>query len=304
MKCVKVEKKFAQKVKKELITKKVLSKTYRPVIGRSYVYFPIDKEIKGYIFVNKKCEEMVRDSTPVNSYDQIGDIAIVGEEIKKTVAKELLHKNNIKAVFRKKGIHHGEFRTQDLEWVAGEKRLQTTYKENGVFIKLNVMTSYFSARLGTERKRIADLVKDGEKVLVLFSGVAPYPLVIAKHANPKLIVAVEKNPIAHKFALANCKKKHNIALFNMDAKNFTYKDKFDRILMPLPKSSEDFLSVAKKLVKKGGIIHFYDFISEKDFPQDSIKKIENIFKNFKVLRSVKCGQYAPGKYRVCIDFRT
>ena len=44
---------------------------------------------------------------------------------------------------------------------------------------------YFSARLSTERKRVADLVKAGENVLVMFSGVEPYVAVIAKILRQK-----------------------------------------------------------------------------------------------------------------------
>jgi tRNA (guanine37-N1)-methyltransferase len=211
--------------------------------------------------------------------------------------------NGVKVVLRKKGIHHGEFRTQDLECLFGEKRKETVYKENGVFMKLNVERCYFSPRLGTERMRIANLVKKGEKVLVLFSGVGPYPLVIARHSHASLIVGVEKNPVAHKYAVYNCRKYLNIKLINKDVKDFKTKEKFDRILMPLPKSAEDFLDVAAKFLNKNGVIHFYDFQEEKDIPQKTLEKIKSKIPKIKVLDIVRCGQYAPGKYRVCVDFR-
>jgi tRNA (guanine37-N1)-methyltransferase len=303
MKCVKVEKNKAQEIKKELIDKGILSKDYIPVKGNKYIYFPINKEIKGYDTVNKECKKIIREYASPSAYDQVGDIIILGEKADKSIAQELIKRKNIKVILQKKGIHHGEFRTQDMVVLAGEKRKETTYTENAIKLKLNVETCYFSSRLSTERKRVADLVQDNEKVLVLFSGVAPYPLVIAKHSNPSLIVAVEKNPEAHKYAMENCKKYQNIALFNMDAKEFTYKEKFDRVLMPLPKSAEDFLTTAKKLTKKGGTIHFYDFIHERDFPKGSVDKIKEKIKTFKILKEIKCGKYAPGKFRVCIDIQ-
>ena len=303
MKCVKINKKYAEKVKNELIDLKALSKDYKPVTDKEHIYFPINKEIKEYDIVEKECPKKEKENVEISSFDSIGDIIIIAEDAPDSVAEQLIKKKNIKVVLRKKGIHHGEFRTQDVEWVAGEKRKETIYMENGVRIKLNVETSYFSPRLSTERKRIADLVQDGEKVLVLFSGVAPYPLTIAKHAKPKLVVGVEKNKEANGYAIFNCRKYKNIELYNKDAKNFEYKEKFDRILMPLPKSSEDFLNVALKLIKKGGIIHFYDFIEEKNIPEESINKIKKHIKDFEVIEVVKCGQYAPRKYRICIDFR-
>jgi len=235
------------------------------------------------------------------AHDIEGDIAVVGEDVSKKVCNELLkNKKNINVVLRKKGIHSGEFRTQKLEIICGEARKETIYKENGVQMKLDVERCYFSPRLSTERMRIADLVKDKEKVLVLFSGVAPYCLSIAKNANPSLIVGVEKNPIAHEYAVWNCRKYKNIELFNKDARDFEYKGKFDRVLMPLPKSADDFLDVAFKFVKKNGIVHFYDFLHENDIPDVALEKIK---KKIKVLKIVKCGQYSPGKFRICVDFQ-
>lgn len=303
MKCVKVKKKDAEKVRRELIALKVLAKGYKPYSGKEYLYLPVNNEVKGYEYVEKSCEEIEKQNLELPAYDQIGDIIIAGEDVSNEEAKKLLKVSNTKVVLRKIGIHHGEFRTQDLEFVAGEKRKETIHKENEVSMKLDVEKCYFSPRLSTERFRIASLVKENEKVLVLFSGVGPYPLVIAKHTKAKLVVGVEKNPIAHEYAVFNCRKFGNIKLYNEDALNFESDEKFDRVLMPLPKSAENFLDIALKLVKKKGIIHFYDFLEEKDIPEKALEKIRKKVKKFEVLRVVKCGQYAPGRYRVCVDFK-
>jgi tRNA G37 N-methylase Trm5 len=81
--------------------------------------------------------------------------------------------------------------------------------------------------------------------------------------------------------------------------------KFDRILMPLPKSAEDFLELALDSSKKGTIIHFYDFLHEDEFDlaKDKIKKACDKKKlKFKILDLVKCGQHSPRTYRICVDF--
>ncbi len=303
MKCAKTLKKDAEKLKQKLIKAKVLSRDYKALVTKQFIYFPLTKEIKGLNIVQKKCEKIERSNIESSSYDLVGDIVILSQEAKKSDAKEILKRSNIKVVLRRKGNYSGEFRTLKLEHIAGEKRKETIHRENGIQMKLNPEKVYFSPRLSTERLRVAKQVKDNEKVLVLFSGVAPYPLVIAKHSNPKLIVAVEKNPIGHKYAIENCKKYPNIELYNEDAKTFSHKEKFDRILMPLPKSAEDFLDNAKKLLKKNGTIHFYDFLSEKDIPKRSIETIKQHIKRFKVLEVAKCGQYGPGKLRVCLDIK-
>lgn len=303
MLCVQVLKKNAEAVKKKLLQQDLFAKGYLPLAGRQYVYFPVVKKIHGFVYVDKRCKKLRHIEIDISSYDQVGDIAILGEHAQKSFAKELLKRKNVKVVLQRKGIHEGEFRTQPLRWLAGEKRKETLYKENGVQMTLNVETCYFSPRLGTERMRIARQVKPGEKVLVLFSGVGPYLLVIARHAKPSLIVGVEKNPVAHKYAVENCKKYPNILLYNVDAQDFESPEKFDRVLMPLPTAAEEFLDVAFTHAKKNGVIHFYDFTQETEFPENSLKKIREKIKSFTVLDAVKCGQYAPGKFRVCIDVR-
>jgi len=81
---------------------------------------------------------------------------------------------------------------------------------------------------------------------------------------------------------------------------------FDRILMPLPMGAEDFLPVALQSIKKGGTIHFYDFLHQSEIPNKSIRKIERACKKAKrkckIIRTVKCGQYSPKRFRVCVDF--
>lgn len=303
MLCVQAAKRSAEIVKKRLLKLGLFAREYVPVTGRDYVYFPVVKKIVGFTYKDKPCKRISSVDADVSSFDQIGDIVILPENVSSSVAKNLLQRKSVKVVLQKKGIHEGEFRTQPLQWLAGEKRKETVYKENGVQMKLDVEQCYFSPRLSTERMRVARLVKPGENVVVLFSGVGPYPLVIAKHAKPALIVGVEKNPIAHRYAIENCKKYSNIRLYNVDAHDFESSEKFDRVLMPLPKSAEEFLGVAVKFVRKNGIVHFYDFAQEKEFPVSSIEKIKKKIKNFTVVQAVLCGQYAPGKYRVCVDIR-
>jgi len=251
----------------------------------------------------------------VASFDLIGDIAIIEipvelEKKEKIIAETLLnlHKN-IKVVVRKAGIHRGIYRRQKLKILAGERRKTTEYKENNVRIKLHVEDVYFSPRLSTERKRIAESVKAGEEILVMFSGVAPYPLVISKNTKAKEIFAIEINPIAYEFAEENVKlnKLTNIKLFKGDVRMVipTIKKKFDRIIMPLPLTGENFLDIALAAAKKKAIIHFYDFLKEDEFSLGKRKILESCKaakRRCKILKIVKAGQIKPREYRVCIDF--
>jgi len=247
------------------------------------------------------------------SFDVVGEIAIFSdfpeelEKKEKLIAETLLKLNkNIKTIAKKTKEYSGTYRTPKIRIIAGKRRKTTTHKENNIALKLNIETCYFSPRLSAERLRVASLVKPNESILVMFSGVAPYPLVISKNSKPKEIYAVEINPYAHKFAEENLKlnKINNIKLFNGDVKKIIpkLKKKFDRILMPLPKSSEAFLDIVKSASKKGTTINFYTFAHEDEIPEKK-QKIKSIFPKSKILRTVKCGKASPGKYRICLDFK-
>jgi tRNA (guanine37-N1)-methyltransferase len=251
----------------------------------------------------------------ITSFDIIGDIAIIEiprqlEKKEKQIAGTLLKLHrNIKVVCKKTGIHAGTFRRQKLKIIAGERRKTTLYKENNVIMKLHIQEVYFSPRLSHERLRIAKQVKPGESVLIMFSGVAPYCLVIARNTKAKEVYGIEINPLAHKFALENIKlnKLNNIKLFLGDARLVTpsLNKKFDRIAMPLPKTGENFLDVALAAIKPKGIVHFYDFKDKSGFgiSKQKIKQACALAKKkCKILRLVKCGQTSPRTYRICVDF--
>lgn len=241
------------------------------------------------------------------SYDIVGDLIIINDIVKKKEADKLLktHKN-VKVVLSKTKKYSGKFRLPKLKIIAGERRKETIHKENNVRLKLNPEKVYFSSRMATERKRIFLQVKSKENVLVMFSGCGVYPIVISKNTKAKEIYGIEINPVAHKYALENLKlnKIGNVKLFLGDVKKIIPKlrKKFDRVLMPLPKGAEDYLDLALKAVKRKGIIHFYDFLHEDEFDK-AINKIDKVVKKYKIIKLVKCGQFSPRVYRVCVDFR-
>ncbi len=253
----------------------------------------------------------------VQSYDIVGDIVIIIIPDALMVKKGLiagailaLHKN-IKVVARRAGIYDGEFRTLPLEIIGGEERKETVHREHGVRLLLNPETVYFSTRSSSERQRLTSLVRDRERVLVLFSGIGPYPLIIGR-ANPSCrVIGIEKNPVAHAYALKNlgCNKKiSNVAFYEGDVRTVVpgLKMTFDRIVMPLPKSAEAFLGLALQYLQRPGWLHFYD-LQEKGGVEESIEKVRSACRQ--VARPVVsaevtiCGHCAPRLYRICVDAR-
>ena len=273
------------------------------------------KNLKFYL-KNKLSEKQLQ--LVPTSFDVVGDILIFSDFPKELSKKEKLigetilqTYHHIKTVLKKTKKYSGKYRTPKLKVIAGEKKKETMHKENNIFIKLDVEKVYFSARMSSERKRVAGLVRKNESVLVMFSGSGAYCLVIAKNTDCKEVYGIEINPMAHKYALENCKKNKlegKVKLFLGDVRKVMPKlgKKFERIMMPLPKGGENFLDLALEYIKKSGTIHFYDFLHEGEFYKAE-GKIKNAYnkskKKYKIINVVKCGQYSPRFYRVCVDFR-
>lgn len=349
----------AQKWKEFISKQGIFEREHKIIKDDNFIYYPIKKQfkiLKGNIsFVEKDFEKIIQERGKLKdnllgkfsekefeflqtAHDIIGTIAILEipkelEKHEKIIAETLLKINPlIKTVLKKAASHEGTFRTQKMIYLAGENTKETIYKENNVRLKLNVETVYFSIRLSNERKRIAELVnetykktKKKEQILVMFSGCAPYPIVLAKKTNAKRILGIEINPDGHKYGLENIKlnKIKNVNLIcgdvkeviprlkksiekNKENKNNKIKLTFDRILMPLPKTADEFLDEALIVSKKGTIIHFYDFLPEDNF-DDAKQKIDLACKKrkikYKILDVVRCGQHAPHVFRICVDFK-
>jgi tRNA (guanine37-N1)-methyltransferase len=329
------ELKNAQKVKNFLVAKKLTHPDYLVVKELGYIYFPIVKKMKvpkakvvntKFKFPKKEkhatIDELLKGKLTAKemkliprSLEVVGKIMVleVPDELKKKeklIAQAYLKQNhNIETVVKKDKIHSGEFRLRKVKILAGKRSKETIHFENGVKIKLDLEKTYFSARSANERLRIARLVKPKEEVLVMFSGAAPFPLVIAKNSSAKLIYGIEMNSLAHQYALTNVSLNRldsRVAIFNGDVRDLLPKvrKKFDRISMPLPKTGDQFLGLALKKIKDNGVVHLYDFLSEAEFAVVA-KNIREICKKNKkrcrILRKVKCGQFSPSVYRVCFD---
>ncbi len=251
-------------------------------------------------------------------HDIIGNIAIVKfgrdtkESEKKKFASDFLKKNeNVITVLEKTGKFKGRLRTQRTKYLAGEKNKEVLYKENGCIFRLNVDSCYFSPRLASERKEIAEQVMKGENILVLFGGVAPYAIVIAKLGKASRIVSVELGRECNKYAEMNIrlnKVQDRIKLIQGDARKKLklIRDKFDRIIMARPNLKDNFLDAAFPKIKKGGIMHYYGFYSEDDIGRlkelilDEALKVR---KKIRILRFKKAGEIGVRRYRYRVDIK-
>ncbi|MBN1544720.1 class I SAM-dependent methyltransferase family protein [Candidatus Woesearchaeota archaeon] len=337
--CVKVPLKKAQEVKGFLLERMLFHPDYAVRKTKTHIYFPVTAgsglkrrfsfaEVTDVRSLPKARRKENMRSVVVaklnkaelahlrRAYDITGSIAILEippelERKEGLLAETILRlQKNVRTVVKKAGIHSTDYRIQPMQYLAGVDTKETVHKEHGVLLKLDVENVYFSPRLSTERKRVADQVRPGESVLVMFSGCAPYPCVIAKNTKAEEIYGIELNPFGHKYGLESLKlnKIRNVELFEGDVRELVpaLKRKFDRIIMPLPKSAGDFLDIALMAAKKGTVFNFYAFEEEGKFDKAHKRIIKACDKNgfrCRILRTVKCGQHAPRVFRICVDFQ-
>ncbi len=252
------------------------------------------------------------------AFDVVGDVAIIEipDELRKhrkKIAEALVKVNkNVKTVCNKKGERSGDYRLNDIEVLKGIKT-ETEHRESGCRFRVDVKKTYFSVRESRERERIGKMIKPGENVLVMFSGVCPSPIIYAK-MQPDLNRAygVELNPVAHRYA------EENVRINRVQTKVVPVCGnvrevcpglgvKFDRITMPLPRGAHEFLDVAFRSVKKNGIIHFYYYDYEGALFDKALEYVRSAAlkakKKVKILDKRKILPYGPRIWKICVEFR-
>lgn len=255
----------------------------------------------------------------MSGVDIIGNIVIVkfprgvSMEQKKKEAQRLLDVNkSVHTVVEKVEKFKGRLRTQTTKHLLGMKTKEVVYKENGCVFRFNVDTCYFSPRLSQERLEVARLIKKDERVLVMFGGVAPFAIVIAKHSKAQHVMSVELSRACTTYALENVKKNKfdgKVEIVQGDVRKILpkMKEKFDRVVMTRPNLKDPFLDVTFPHVKKGGMIQYYGFCAEneikgmKEMILDEARKAK---RKVKISGVKKAGDIGVRKFRWRVDIKT
>jgi tRNA (guanine37-N1)-methyltransferase len=258
-----------------------------------------------------------------NAFDIIGNIIIIktppnSSVDMETIAKQIMqvHKN-VKTVFVQTSAIRGDFRVRELRLLAGEGNTTTRYKESGCIFAVDVENCYFSPRLLHERKRIASLVKPGEVVVNMFSGVGCFSIIIAKTVPKTKIYSIDVNPTAFEYMQQNVKLNRvydKVTPLLGDAKDVVQsklQGVADRVLMPLPEKALEYLPVAVSALKKeGGWIHYYDFqhATGNEDPIEKTKskvaqKLETIGVGYTFACSRVVRRTGPNWYQTVVDIK-
>jgi len=186
----------------------------------------------------------------ISAFDQIGHIIIIRipdslTSKKKLIGETLLDQvKSAKSIFYQSSSVDGEFRTRDLEILAGEDKTETEYKESGCRFLVDVRNVFFSPRLSSERTRIAEFVNNDEVVVNMFGGVGIFSIIAAK-MKKCTVFNIDINPFATKLCKKNIAINRlvgNVISIHGDASqviNSQLENKSDRTLMLLPEKIAD-----------------------------------------------------------------
>lgn len=267
----------AEATRRRLLAADVLRNDLKVLTREGRVVFPVTAAIDDLVAEEAEFEPRVvrpRDYTDLlpdglraeapRAHDVLGDIVIIKIPTvlwadRRTLGGALLSFHGARAVFHDQGVT-GEFRTRDLECIAGASDSSTTVAENGVRLRIDPAKAYFSPRLADERARITAVCRPGETVIDLFGGVAPLGIQLAKAGHK--VVTVDLNPDATRLAAENA------ALNNVDIEVHTGDARevakglvpADRVVMNLPHGAKHFVDVGVSLVVAGGMVHYHEIM--------------------------------------------
>ncbi|MCD6444078.1 class I SAM-dependent methyltransferase family protein [Candidatus Bathyarchaeota archaeon] len=271
--------------------------------------------------VREALEDMVPEdvlSSIPASLDLVGDVAIIQyrrglEPYLKAVGEAVMKVYpRVKSVLVKTSPISGEFRVGGYMVVAGSGDTETVHKEHGCLYAVDPVKVYFSPRLSYERFRVASMVKPGERVLDMFTGVGCYAILIAKKVTDCVVYAVDINPVAVKYL------KRNIAMNKVQGRVIPVqgdvvkvveeglKGVFDRVIMDNPSKAKFFLKTACQALKpSGGVIHYYGFYPEPNPEDQALKDFRRgVLKAGRLVESAETRivrEVSPRRYHVAVD---
>ncbi|RYR72391.1 hypothetical protein Ahy_A02g006602 [Arachis hypogaea] len=156
-----------------------------------------------------------------SAFETVGHIAHLNlrEEhfpYKTLIAKDVLDKNKpkIQTVVNKIDSIHNEYRTIQLEVLAGNHLVVTTVVENRIRFQVDLATVYWSSRLATKRQRLlsGDVFPGVGSLAISAAKIVKH--VFANDLNPFALEYLERNSILNKL-------ERKIEVFNMNGRRFS-----------------------------------------------------------------------------------
>lgn len=156
---------------------------------------------------------------------------------------------NIRTVVNKTNNITSEFRTFEMEVLAGDDDFVVTQKESGCQFTFDFQKVYWNSRLATEHERLIKSFKPGEIVCDVMAGVGPFAVPAGKKST--LVFANDLNPQSFKYLNVNVET-NKVGLFvkpsNLDGREFIKQS--PKIIAEFQKSTPS-IKYATKLLNSG-----------------------------------------------------
>ncbi|KAF8822189.1 Met-10+ like-protein [Cardiosporidium cionae] len=289
-------------------------------------------------------EEVLRTVLPSDiavprSFEIIGHIAHINLQeqhlpYKNLIGEIILQKNpSLRTVINKASSLSNEYRTLDVELLAGEDNFIAEQKENGLTFLVDIQNVYWNSRLSSERSRLTESIPSDDIVCDVFAGVGAFSLylarkgcaVLANDLNPVCADYIKKNAMKNKLSdniRAVCMHGMDFIKYMLkncsilDSEDIVYEGtKFSRstaaavhFIMNLPETALEFLDSFRDITMKSGslrrcLLHCYCFSREREPSAEikgRIKKSLGVLPDNIDIRKVR--DVAPNKIMYCAEF--
>jgi tRNA (guanine37-N1)-methyltransferase len=319
--CVRVARERGETVRSELAERDLLDSTHEIESEGGWLYIPVtDPEgVEGeFDLIYRETATRDRQTTPGDilgeepSYERLGDVVILHEEDAESareVARAVVESDlPVRTVVNRASEIKGELRVREWDVLEGEST-ETVHREYGFEYALDLSEVYFSPRLATERRRVTEQVREGERVFDMFAGVGPFAIPAA--ARGAEVVAVDLNERAVRYLEENARRNGVADLVTAVAGDVRevaprYRDWADRVIMNLPHSADEFVESAVALCGEECVLHYYDIQSDEDPFGPGERAIRSVAEPEYEVTVEGCREvrsYAPHELNVCLDVR-
>ena len=319
--CVRVPTDRGEETRQALAARDLLDRRYEITAAAGHLYVPVtdpDAVPAEYEVVDHDVPARETQTTPADvlgaepSYERLGDIVVLDEDDPDRAARiaEAIRESDLRAttVVNRASKVSGELRVREWDVLYGAST-ETVHREYGHEFALDIAAVYFSPRLATERHRVVEQVRDGERALDMFAGVGPFAVPMA--ARGAAVVACDLNPVAVEYLRENARRNgvsDRVTAIEGDVRDLAtdYAGWADRLVMNLPHTAGEFLDTAVELAGTECVLHYYDIQHEDDPFGPGTRAIraaaEPVYdvavETERVVRS-----YAPHEQNVCLDVR-
>lgn len=246
-------------------------------------------------------------------WEKIGDVLVLKlkkelEPFAEIIAKTYAEVLNCKSVLQEIGGIKGIYREPQVRLIYGSKNTETLHVENGIKYSLDPSKLMFSSGNMSERIRMSKLNCRDEVVVDMFAGVGYFSLPIAVYCSPRMVYAIEKNPLAFRYLCKNItlnRVNDRVEPILGDNRCVTPKGVANRVIMGYLNKTYEFLPIALESLKSKGIIHFHCLCPRDKFPDYVMDKIRRYLseKEFEVVYKKVVKSYAPGIDHVVLDIK-